>query len=1197
MDNTRIEKKAVSVVNDLFLNRARKIDPNVEKGDKGISFDGNAIVFSSDEVTKASYLSSIPIQVKGTEVDSFSYKIAKFYKFDKDTFKNFQYEDGVVVFLVEILKENFLKTKVFFGFLDTKLLENILNDLNNRGKNTRVIELEELSPEMDLDKKFKEIAIQRKVYGLKESKIDSFLINGHSAESFSNSFEKSIVESASKNIEQYEYKNPNSQFNIKLKKKMIEILSHSIILDNLMLASIYVEIEKLNLLEVLFGENKNLALLIQARYKAMNNDFDSARAVLEYFDNSRSEWGKEYDRVLIESNYDNDEMESLVAKSILSNEEKMKYLADYKLENDKFSQFYELLIKNIAEDEEWQYLYGKYLLRLGRYAEAKENFCKANRNKNIIEIKFNELYARFLDVANEFFFGFQKRTERVNNELALLLDEIEVVRQKIEKVEYIEMPVLEKLHFESKILLDPKAGLNMVEGLLNTKKSDYDTLYLIEWKIKAIFLLDEIAMGLDYIENLSGNYVSNEVRMFKVLLFSKKLAYKDSLNYIIELFKTLEVSGNEKLFGFLTQLFLIAAKNCELVDENFFDSTIHDLTEKYTLELPLLFSLENTRRHRGNKKYGESFKLILDQFTSYPDPRKIQDAQIFLVANNELKLAEKMYAIIAAIDQLTADEILSVLYLYNGKIQESLEVINKYEDWNLSEKLIVVKAEAFNELSQFRATLQLYKNVRESNENFLNQVLIAKMNIHDKEEIESITTIGIESSNVNFKLNAAISLINYGIDISKGVQIIESYILKERFSNSRLNNIFLMTHLSNIKKIEGNKSIDLYNDTQLKWYKFKVGNELKEFVLVPKEWNIDGYENIIFKETDSEFELYVQGISINEIINFENRQYVLVEEKPLSLFIFHEILKRESGELGSDKPLISVELKLGEGNLGNLIDVVKKFDRSNQYIEVQKQYDKFHAPFIYGTVISEEDMIEFYLQIFSDNILKYFVGTESVYNLKLNYQISMSSISFMASLGLLDILKEYSNLFFEETQRLWMENMFSKELESTRAGRLGLANNNLFLSERTNEQNNDLKKLYRQMTLAARSLKTTSVGLIDPKLRLLSLFDESNVQSCINEKSILLCEDEALQILVHEEFNILASSVGMLISHYFLEVNKNIEEYLNILIRVIELKSAWKLQRKNLQEMMLLIEQQQNTTLKDKFNIWLEQYLNYFENN
>ncbi|WP_289889734.1 hypothetical protein [Virgibacillus pantothenticus] len=209
MDNTRIEKKAASVINELFLDRARQIDPNVTTGDKGISFDGSAVIFSDDQITKSSYLSSIPVQVKGKVVDTLSDKIAKFYKFDRDTFKNFQYEDGVVVFLVEILKENFQETKVFFGFLDAKVLENILNDLNDSDNNTRFIELDELSPKLDLDEKFREIAIQRKVYGFKDAKVDAFLKNGFSVEKFSNSFEKSIVESASKNIEQYEYKNPN----------------------------------------------------------------------------------------------------------------------------------------------------------------------------------------------------------------------------------------------------------------------------------------------------------------------------------------------------------------------------------------------------------------------------------------------------------------------------------------------------------------------------------------------------------------------------------------------------------------------------------------------------------------------------------------------------------------------------------------------------------------------------------------------------------------------------------------------------------------------------------------------------------------------------------------------------------------------------------------------------------------------------
>lgn len=1196
VDNTRIEKKAVSVINELFLDRAKQIDPNVTTGDKGISFDGSAVIFSDDQITKSSYLSSIPVQVKGKEVDTFSDKIAKFYKFDRDTFKNFQYEDGVVVFLVEILKENFQETKVFFGFLDAKLLENILNDLNDSDNNTRFIELDELSPTLDLDEKFREIAIQRKVYGFKDAKVDAFLKNGFSVEKFPNSFEKSVVESASKNIEQYEYKNPNSQFNIKLKKNMSKVLSQNLILDTFRLSSVYAKIKRLNLIDLLPENNKNLAMLIKARYKAMSRDFDSARAVLTEFSDSTNEWQKEYDKILIESNYDIDDIAPLINKSILSDDERVKYLAAYYLENNKLSQFYELLSSDSAEDEEWQYLHGQYLLRLGSYKKAIEVLRQLNQSQYMIGIKFDELDARFAYIANDLFFGFRNRTESVNNELAFLLDDIEVVRQRVAKVDYIEVPVLERLHFESKILFEPKEGLKRIDQLLRNKGSDYDTQYLIEWKIKMLFLLDKTDNALNYINQLSKKQISAQVIMFKILLFSKQSAHRFALDYISELFETLEVSGNEHLFGFLTQSYLVAANNYYVVDENTFDTTISNLMDKYRLELPLLFELENSRKHLGNKRYGESFGLIVDRFADYPDSEKIQNTQAFLLRNNELGLAQQLYPAIAAIDQQTADEIVATLYLQNNKNSESLAAISKYSDSDLSESIIAIKAEALNRLNQFRATLQLYKNTKGTTSNFLNQVLIAKINIHDKEDIESIIETGMESNNIYFKLNAAVALIRYGIDLPQGVQMIEKYILKERFNNSELNNILITSHFSNVKKFENNNFLDLYNNIQLKWYKFKEAEDLREFVLVPKGWNLEDFDNLEFQETDSNFSLIVQGISVGDSVNFENSEYTLIEEKPLSLFVFHESLERESGEIGSGKPITSIRLNLEDNDLSSLIEVMKKFDQSDKYNKIHDYYKQFHFPSIYSKIISKEDMFEFYLDFFNDKNIEYYVGSEVEYNSNSNYQMSVSSIAFLASLSLLDILEEYQNVFLEETQKAWLENRFSKELESTTAGRLNLVDeDNLVLNEKTEEQKRELKDIYRKVVLSSRSLKSTSVGLIDDKVNKLLQFDESSNQAAINEKRILLCEDEALQVVWKIEVGLQVSSVGILISHYFLEIEKNADGFLDVLIQVIELKSAWKLQMSTLKKMSVLIMESQNASLMSKFNTWFNSYVEYFK--
>lgn len=209
MDKNRIEELAVMEVRSLFLDNSSKLSPKISEGDKGISFDGNVILFSDDEMTKKNYLSSLPIQVKGREVVSFSEGKAKFYKFDLETFENFQLEDGTIVFLVEILKGQPTKRKIFYKFLDVRTLNDVIERLIDEKAKTSVIELEELNEKVDLYKTFFDIAIRRKTYNYADVKYDSFL----GGKEFGNIFEKDIIDNKIKTLSDYEYRDINSNFN------------------------------------------------------------------------------------------------------------------------------------------------------------------------------------------------------------------------------------------------------------------------------------------------------------------------------------------------------------------------------------------------------------------------------------------------------------------------------------------------------------------------------------------------------------------------------------------------------------------------------------------------------------------------------------------------------------------------------------------------------------------------------------------------------------------------------------------------------------------------------------------------------------------------------------------------------------------------------------------------------------------------
>lgn len=1194
MNNKKIEKKAVKAVDTLFLDKSINIDPNLATDDTGISFDGNAIIFSNEETTKASYLNSIPVQVKGKIVDSFSKKIAKYNKFDKDTFKNFQYEDGVVVFLVEILRSNPEKKKIFYTFLDTMTLESILNELKDKKRKTKTIKLEKVKSSLDLDKEFRKIAIQRKVYGLKDAKLEGFLKN-NSSMLFSNDYEKDIVEKASIDVAKYEYKNAGSHYNKKLQKDMKELLSQGLILDGFNLARVYGEIENLNLFNVLPESNLKLAYLIKARYLAMTKNFESAREVLQKFLNYFEEHHKEYDKILIESNLDSKEIGGLLDDSTLNNIEKAKYRANFFLENNNLNEFYELLPEKSLDDD-WQYLYGKYLLLLQNYEGGIEILSKLNQSRTMVSIQYDLIQARFSYLENNLLFQFPVQIESDNNELCMLLDDIEAVRQKVEEVEYLEMPDLERLDFESKLLVNLNGGLDDIEKLLDSDEDEYDVQYLIEWKVKVLYLLNENQKVLNFISELPKEKISHNIIRFKVLTFAKKLAYKDSIEYIDELFKTLKFNNDKYLFNFLLSSYLIAINKYTTVDREKFDLIINVLIKKYPIDLPLLFQIENTRKQIGSENYGKAFLLILESFSDYPDTRKIQIARDFLYRNNELSFARKLYPYIAKINQQEADELLTFMYLINNMNEEALDVLEKYDNLILTEKMVILKAEALNNLGQFNATIQLYQHKKLSNHDYLTQILIAKNNVKDDEDIEIIIEEAKESNNDNFKLNAAVSLVIFGIDLALGIQRIEKHILKSRFNNTALNQIFLTLQLSYIKRFENNNSINLYNNVELKWYKFKRNESIREVVLVPEGWGIEKIGNIESYETNSDFKLLVQDLSVGESVIFDgDLEYSLIEEKPLSTFVFQELSKRESGELGSNKFLTQININSDNGGIENLVEFIKKFDNLEQLKLVQENYEKFRFPSIYGTVIPKNDIVEFYLELYNNTDTKYYVGFEENYSLNSNYLISISSMTFLASLNLLEILDKYPNVFLEKTQKIWLENKFNEEVESTKTGRLKLgAENNLVLNKRSENQEKILKETYRKLALTSRRINRIGAGLIEKEVNEVIKFDSSSAQAAIDEKMIFLCEDEALQKLFKNEYNTQVSSVGALISHYFLEIKNDVGAFIDILIKVIESQSAWLIQRSTFDKIYTITFSSSDSVMKNKFNNWYKLYGEYF---
>lgn len=159
MSNTRrIEGKGVTAVNDLILNSSSLI-PHLDFNDRTDSWDGFVFVYSGNSSRKSDLLGRVPVQIKASEVESFSGKSTT-KAIDVSDLINYNNDGGVIIFHIECLG---FDRCVYYTSLLPYDLEVVLKNLKD-GQKTRNISLEliEESDMNELEIKFREFLIHRK---------------------------------------------------------------------------------------------------------------------------------------------------------------------------------------------------------------------------------------------------------------------------------------------------------------------------------------------------------------------------------------------------------------------------------------------------------------------------------------------------------------------------------------------------------------------------------------------------------------------------------------------------------------------------------------------------------------------------------------------------------------------------------------------------------------------------------------------------------------------------------------------------------------------------------------------------------------------------------------------------------------------------------------------------------------------------
>lgn len=1173
MDKNRIEELAVIEVRSLFLNNSSKLSPNISEGDKGISFDGNVILFSDDEMTKKNYLSSLPVQVKGREVVSFSEESAKFYKFDLETFENFQLEDGTIVFLVEILKGQPIKRKVFYKFLDVRTLNEVIERLIAENANTSVIELEELNENNDLYEIFFDIAIRRKTYNYSDVKYDSFL-DGKESRSI---FEKDVVDSKIKALSDYEYRDINSNFNQQLIKEMEKVLTKAIYYNSEEFLKLLVKIQKIEKINLLPKKTSDLVTIIKAKYEFSLGELDKGKHLLKQIncDNYMNELARVY---LDMYSFDSKkiDLDEVIKKYIEEEELKKLYESYYFLKNQNLSDFYKIFKSKSVESLDWDFLHAQYLMYVYQYLDAEKIFNNINEKTNDFQVKYYELISKYnyLQTQNS-----QSNFQKFNE----LLEEVNVLKKRVSKIESLSMPVLERLHFELELLIEPDKGINEISTQLTKADSNDNKNYLIENKIRLLLRQEKYKEVLEYIGTLEYTQISNQVIGYKFISLYNLNQFELFSLYIDEvLIDDVDIDIDLKTKEVILELYLEQVKLFDDFDEKIFENTIKKIVDIPSVSLINVLHLEEVRFLIGSKKFKNDLDTIIEKIEFVTDI-ELKRIEYFLENVKEVTITEKIYSVLSLQNQIAADEVCILSYLQLSEFEKCREIFSKYDNDDLTKKLLYYKITFMLQLGQYHVVVNMYKYIDKKNEDFLNKILIAKIEEKDDYEIKNITGTLFSSSNIEYQLNAAVALIEFGLDIKKGIQFFEKEILFNGFNNDDLNRQMLALFLSNNKKIESDSEIDVLDNSFLRWSKFQVENNEVEYIFVSGEWKVKQFDpNIHFEYFDSDFSIMCEGVNVGETVEYEKREYKLIEELSLSTFIFRRIIKMQSGGLDSEKPLKMINIS--NNGFDELEEFLKRYDRSEMLEELDKVYKVTHGVVLYDRLKTKEDLIFHYFNLMTDKSFQYFSGKEIEYSQNKKYQMSIVSLTYLSSLDLLDILDSYENIYLDYSSKNNLRHTMDKSLINRNA------NDKYDKDKKSNLMISTLKK----MNVHSRKLIENDCGIIDSRIVELEILDDTSMQTAIDKESVLFYEDEGMQLIIDEMFEVSSGSIGSLISDYYLNIIKDPDGYLDILFRVLEEKRPWVVSEASVGKLYLQLRTEEKNTV-EKFIKWNKLYHDFFK--
>ncbi|WP_426575171.1 DUF4365 domain-containing protein [Bacillus amyloliquefaciens] len=145
IDTTIIEHLACLEINNLILQPPFHLVSNITWNDKGISFDGEILVYNNREIVKSNAVGEVKVQVKGTTTFKKVHKKGKIKHSVKKADIEVYYKFGVgVLYFVVTINPTTLKKQAYYQMLAPLDLKKLLLELNNNGRDSISLDFKRL---------------------------------------------------------------------------------------------------------------------------------------------------------------------------------------------------------------------------------------------------------------------------------------------------------------------------------------------------------------------------------------------------------------------------------------------------------------------------------------------------------------------------------------------------------------------------------------------------------------------------------------------------------------------------------------------------------------------------------------------------------------------------------------------------------------------------------------------------------------------------------------------------------------------------------------------------------------------------------------------------------------------------------------------------------------------------------------------